>query len=389
MSDRRLIRSPTPSQIALIAVVMLAVALGLWLGRPRSTAQPAPLSEAEPGTAAAPGASRGAFGGPGPGAGTSLPEEHVPTPPCWEGLLALDEGGSLDDLIAALQLTTDDPLLREYLQERLAQAIGDSPASALSVIERAAKAGAPLTGYLLEAVKRAPAAQQSKVADKLLALGTNPGASHELRRAALDALESQHRLGAESIQRLKAVALDDQADEVGWVAARTLGRVMVEDYQRTGRFTDYWHELLDIGHRSTDAAVRALSLEMPSYGDIPVDSESIGQLSKILKSDPDRQVREMAAFRLGLSREPDRALQAFRESFSSESDLCVRWAIFRFAVRAAGAKALPLLEQLAAAEPRLRPDYEDFRSLYASGSVDFVRIWLGKPERIQCLDEGD
>ena len=39
MSDRRLIRSPTPSQIALIAVVMLAVAIGLWLGRPRPVAR--------------------------------------------------------------------------------------------------------------------------------------------------------------------------------------------------------------------------------------------------------------------------------------------------------------------------------------------------------------
>lgn len=389
MSDRRLIRSPTPSQIALIAAVMLAVAIGLWLGRPRPVARLASQSGSEPGTTAESVANSGPHGSAGAAGGTPLPEEHVPTPPCWEGLLALDEGSSLEDLIAALQLTSDDPLLREYLQERLAQAIGDNAASALSVIDRAVKAGAPLTGYLMEVVKRAPAAQQGKVVDKLLALGTDAGKSHELRRAAIDALESQRHLGTESIQRLKAVALDDQADEVGWVAARTLGRVMVEDYQHTGRFTDYWHELLDVGHRSTDAAVRALALEMPSYGDIPVDSASIDQLSKILKSDPDRQVREMAAFRLGLSREPERALQAFRESFGGESDLCVRWAIFRFAVRAAGAKSLPLLEQLAAAEPRLRPDYEDFRALYASGNVDFVRVWLGKPERIQCLDEGE
>lgn len=389
MADRRSLRSPSSPQVALIAVLALAVVIGLWLGRPRSIARlaPQPESAADPTKSAL--NRQGGSSGPGAGGGTPAPEEHIPTPPCWEGLLALDEGGSLDDLLAALALTSDDSLLREYLQERLAQAIGDSSAAALTVIGRAVKAGPPLTGYMLEALKRAPAAQQPKVAEKLLDLGVDGAQSHELRRAALDALDSQHRLPTESIQRLKAVALDDQADEIGWVAARTMGRVMVEDYQRTGHFTEYWHELLDVGHRSTDAAVRSLALEMPSYGDIPVDSGSIDQLSRILKTDPDRQVREMAAFRLGLSREPERALQAFRESFAGESDLCVRWAIFRFAVRAAGAKALPLLAQLATAEPRLRPDYEDFRALYQSGTVDFVRVWLGKPERIQCLDEGE
>lgn len=385
-------RSPGPpgsTRIALIVVAVLAVALGLWLGRPRSLTRllPQPGMEAEPAPSLV--SSGGPKSAPGSTGGTPLPEEQVPTPPCWEGILAIDQGGSLDDLFAALGLAADDPLLREYLQERLAQLVGDNAASALAVIGRAAQAGPPLAGYLLEAVKRAPAAQQAKVADKLLALGTDENASHELRRAALDALDSQHRLPAESIQRLKAVALDEKSDEVGWVAARTLGRVMVEDYQRTGHFTEYWRELLDVGQRSTDAAVRSLALEMPSYGDIPVDSGSIEKLGQILKTDPDRQVREMAAFRLGLSREPERALQVFRDSFGSESDLCVRWAIFRFAVRAAGAKALPLLAQLAAVEPRLRPDYEDFRSLYQSGNVDFVRVWLGKPERIQCLEEGD
>ena len=65
----------------------------------------------------------------------------------------------------------------------------------------------------------------------------------------------------------------------------------------------------------------------------------------------------------------------------------MRWAIFRFAVRAAGAKALPLLDKLSTMEPRLRPDYEDFVAIYARGTVDFARVWLEKPERIQCLDE--
>ena len=32
-------------------------------------------------------------------------------------------------------------------------------------------------------------------------------------------------------------------------------------------------------------------------------------------------------------------------------------------------------------------DYQDFQRLYAEGTVDFARIWLGKEERHQCLVE--
>lgn len=383
MANQRSLRSIT----ALAALFALALALGLWLGRPHSRARvnEPPAAGAEPSALAQSGGSID----PRTGllVGAAAPKEQLPVPPCWEGLLALDQGSSLDELYAALIAGSEDPLLVEYLQSRLAEVIGDSSASALAVIGRAAQAGPPLTGLLMEALKRAPAAQQGKVAEKLLALGADGQASHELRRAALDALDSQRSLSSDAIQRLKAVALEEQADEVGWVATRTLGRVMVEDYQHGGRATGYWRELLDLGQRSGEAAVRALALEMPSYGDIPVDGTSIAKLGQILKHDPDRAVREMAAFRLGLSRDPDQALQVFQEAFGGESDLCVRWAIFRFAVRASGAKALPLLGQLAAVEPRLRPDYEDFRALYDSGQVDFVRVWLAKPERHQCLDE--
>ena len=56
-------------------------------------------------------------------------------------------------------------------------------------------------------------------------------------------------------------------------------------------------------------------------------------------------------------------------------------------MRAAGEKALPFLDKLSKIDPRLRPDYEDFVAIYARGTVDFARVWLEKPERIQCLDD--
>lgn len=389
---------PTPSllraRIGFILLVCLAIALGLFLSRSYKAGKGGfAATENERDFAPRGAAKNGAqIEGVGqiPTGGAAI-EEKTLVPPCWEGLMALDENPTLDELRAALlsAAAKGDPLLIEYLQARLAEVIADRSDAALTVIGWATQASPPLTGQLLEALKRAPAAQQRGVAEKLLQLGEDDNQGHDIRRAAIDALDSQKRLGAASIARLKTVALDEQSDEVGWVAARTIGRVMVEDYKHGGHFEGYWRELLDVGQRSSETAVRSLALEMPSYGDIPVDNDSIAKLTKILKQDPDRQVREMAAFRLGLSREPDKALQAFGEAFGGEKDLCVRWAIFRFAVRAAGEKALPLLQQLSSVEPQLRPDYEDFRKIYESGNVDFVRVWLSKPERHQCLEDAE
>jgi hypothetical protein len=134
-------------------------------------------------------------------------------------------------------------------------------------------------------------------------------------------------------------------------------------------------------------ATRLLALEMPSYSNPTIGGDSMERLERIMINDRERDVREMAAFRLAVTEEPQKALEAYRNAFPKEQDECVRWAIFRFAVRAAGANALPLLEQMAAQDPRFVQDYQDFKRLYAEGTVDFSRIWLGKEERHQCLVE--
>ncbi len=317
--------------------------------------------------------------------------EKLPIPPCWEGLFALDEHPSLLSLRDALRaaIAGEDPLLIDYLQERLAEVIGEDSGSALAVVGWATESGPPLSNHLLAAVKHTAAVQQKAVADKLLALGADGKQGLDVRRAALDALETQRTLSPDALGQLKSVAMDQHADEVAWMATRTIGKVMTEEFGRSGSAGSYMKELLDIGQHSADTAVRSLALEMPSYGNIPVDKSALSQLGQVLARDSDRAVREMAAFRLGLSRDPGEALSHLGGAFAGERDLCVRAAIFRFAVRAAGSKALPLLDKLSKIEPRLRPDYEDYAAIYARGTVDFARVWLEKPERIQCLDEGE
>ncbi|MFE8604983.1 HEAT repeat domain-containing protein [Archangium violaceum] len=340
------------------------------------------------------GKARGATGSAN-AAGSGQPKEPtpkediLPMPGCWEGVGEFDKNTSLDNFRQALAsaVGAGDRELAQYLQERLTELIGGDTSRALQVLDWAEKSQQPELGVFMEALKDAAAVHDPKVVERLLKMGEDPGAQLVNRAAALDTLESQKSLSAANIQRLKAVAMDVSTDSAGWVATRTLGRVMKEDHERTGNFAPYWKELMDIGEKSEDMAVRLLALEMPSYSNPIIGEDSIERLSAIMRKDKERDVREMAAFRLAVTETPEKALEAYRTAFPAEQDECVRWAIFRFAVRAGGAQALPLLAQMAAQDPRFAQDYQDFQKLYASGAVDFARIWLGKEERHQCLVE--
>jgi len=312
-------------------------------------------------------------------------------PGCWEGLLDLDKTASLDTLRAALAqaISNRDRYLASYIQERLTEVVGNDSTRALQVLEWAAQAAGPELDIYMEALKAAPAVQHPSVSERLLKMGEDKNAHLPNRAAALSALETQHRFSPEMMQRMKAIALDTSADAAAWTATRTLGRVMKEDYERTGNYAPYWKDLLDIGAKAEDQAVRMLALEMPSYSDPILDSASIDKLSEVMRSDPERDVREMAAFRLAVTEDPQKALEAYRTAFDAEKELCMRWAMLRFAIRAAGSEALPVVAEFAKKDPRLQQDYEDFKKLYAEGTVDFARIWAGKEERHNCtVEEG-
>ena len=316
-------------------------------------------------------------------------EDRVPMPGCWQGLRDFDRDASLNDMRAAISaaVNSGDPLLAGYLRERLAEMIGSDPQRALEVLAWCKDASGKELALLMGAVKDSPAVRDPGVAEKLLSMGEDRTGALDLRGAALDALETQHRLDDSAMARMKTIALDDTSDSAGWMATRALGRVMKTDFERTGSFEPYWKELLSIGQESEETAVQLLALEMPSYADPVIEGGSIEALAELLRKDPDRSVREMAAHRLSVTNEPDRVLAVYRAAFPAERDECVRWAIFRFSVRVAGAGALPLLAEFAALDPRFAEDKQDFMTLYASGAVDFSRVWAGKAERHQCVFE--
>jgi len=381
------------TKAALLFGVMLLILLGVALvwHRPEPAGKE-PLTSPEPSSTptGASAGGRGPMGAPPPPRERVPKQDIIPMPGCWEGVAGFDQSGSLDTFPQALgaALGAGDNELATYLQERLTELIGNDTGRALQVLAWAQKGQRPEeVSIYLGALKNAPAVHQPQVVDGLLKMGEDEGAQIVNRATALDALETQKRLSPANIQRLKGLAMNVATDSAGWVATRTIGRVMKEDYERTGTFAPYWNELLDVGEKSEELATRLLALEMPSYSDPLMDTASMDRLESIMRTDPERDVREMAAFRLAVTEDPQKALEAYRDAFPAEKDECVRWALFRFAVRAAGAGALPLLQQMAAQDPRFARDYQDFQRLYAEGTVDFARIWLGKEERHRCLIE--
>ncbi|WP_082363475.1 hypothetical protein [Chondromyces crocatus] len=312
-------------------------------------------------------------------------------PRCWQGLVDFDKKASLTDLRAAISnaVAQGDPLLAEYLRDRLAEMIGGNADTALTVLGWATQASGPELGILMGSIKESSAVRDPRVASALLATGEQKSAASDLRGSALEALETQHRLDEASIGRMKAIAMDDDAESAAWIATRTLGRVMNEDFKRTGSYQAYWKELLSVGKDSPETGVQLLALEMPSYADPILEDNDLEVLTKLLMTDPDRSVREMAAHRLSVTRSPNKVLAIYQQAFPAEQDECVRWAIFRFTVRVGGAGAMPILAAYAALDPRFKDDHQDFMAIYAAGTVDFERVWMGKVERHQCvLEEG-
>jgi hypothetical protein len=385
MTSRHL---PKAAIAGFVLVVLLAAGVVL-LRRGASSSQAAPPAASGASSQAVSSAPPTGTGQPAPSGKKDGPREQIPMPGCWEGLLELDKNASLDSLRAALAeaISANDRFLAEYLKDRLTEVVGNDAERGLQLVEWAAQANGVETGLYLEALKAAPAVRNPAVSERLLKLGEDKSAQIATRASALDALGTQHHFTPESLQRLKAIAMDVDADSAAWLATRTMGRVMKEDFERTGNYASYWKELLDIGQNSKELAVRQLALEMPSYSNPLLDSASVDQLAELMKKDPDRQVREMSAFRLARTEDPKKALEAYRAAFDGESSICVRFAMMLYALRAAGADALPVAAEFAKKDPRLQQDYLDFKELYAAGTVDWSRIWMNKKEYHECVVE--
>lgn len=315
--------------------------------------------------------------------------EELAAPRCIGALLAIDGLPGLVALEAAFArgLPGGDAAVADYLSDLVAERVGGSAELALQVLAAAEGAPPEAASVLLAGLARCPGARDARVVEGLIALGARPGGNEDVRAAALDALRTQPRLGAYERAQLASLAGSEGGGRVAWHAARALGSVMAEAERGGESSAPYWDELYAVARASDDAAVRAVALEAPMHADNILPRARIGALLELLPSEPHRDLRELVIFQLGLTDAPDDALEAMRVAFDAEYDECVRWAMVRFSVRAAGARALPLVEHFARVDPAFVDDVADFRRLFDAGVQDFEQIWLRLPERHVCAVE--
>ncbi|KFE69063.1 hypothetical protein [Hyalangium minutum] len=307
---------------------------------------------------------------------------------CWEDLERFNDNVTLGTFRewAAPLLASKDPLVLEYLKGRLAEIIGDDAGRATEVLGWAREASPAEFKLLMGGLR------QSQALPKLTAQLTDLGLDEKLdlgRRAGfLDELQHMPRLEPAALDKLAHFAKDASSAEAGWVTTRAIGRVMQEDFKRTGNARPYLDKLLTIGTESLDEQVRYLALEMEMHAEVPLNKQDTDRLAKLLATEGSEDVRQVAAHDLSLSEDKTRVLELFTQNFETEKDICVRWALFRFAARTAGKDALPAMANMAIIDPRFQGNYRDFERLYASGIVDFGRIWFSLPtdDPFGCLD---
>ncbi len=302
--------------------------------------------------------------------------------PCWQGLARIDRAltlASFRDLAPSL-LESGDELAAQFLSERLAELIGDDPQRALGVIAWAEDADGDGLAMLVGALRLSPTIHVPAVAAALGRMAVDPALDPDQRTQLVAALDTQKQLPSELLGSLTSLATSENAGDIGWVAARTIGRVMNEHMQTGGDPARYLEQLVEIGAGSPDAQVRSVALEMPMHADVLLDPPIISRLATVLASDPDPDVKVTAIHDLSLGRDRDQVLATYEDAFRVDSNVCVRWALFRFSARAAGARALPTMQRMTRIDPQFERDYQIFAGIYASGVVDFERVWASLPD---------
>lgn len=386
--------SPSGSRLAVTIGALAVIAALAVVFQDAPDARPAGTTP-EPPPSGGPlpsGSTRAEAPAPGPEEAQEKAPRFSPTT-CWRDLERFNDTVTLDTFRewARPLLAARDPHVLAYLKERLAELIGEDEGRALEVLEWARDAGPAEFKLLMGGLRGAPALLTSRVSHRLLDLGLDEQVDMGRRAGFLDGLQQLPRLDATQLDRLTHFAKDAASGEAGWIATRAMGRVMKEDFERTGNARPYLDKLLTVSTESQDEPVRYLALEMEMHAEAPLDAKTTARLAGLLSTEGSEHVRQVVAHDLSLAEDKAQVLDIYARAFAAERDLCVRWALFRFSARAAGRDALPVMANMALLDPRFQGSYQDIERLYASGIVDYDRIWFGLPSQDPhgCLDHHD
>ncbi|MCS6926627.1 MAG: HEAT repeat domain-containing protein [Candidatus Binatia bacterium] len=313
------------------------------------------------------------------------PDMLFPTPTCRVGLMQFDAGLSqparlsdLQSIRTAIQqaITSNDLQLEQYLKARLAELIGTDANTALAVLDAAETAQELELSICLQAVRDSAAVHNPQVVERLLTMAeqhTDP--QHQY--LALASLRTQSALTAAQLDRLAVLGKERTKVVVARAATGVIGHVMRNDF---ARFEEYVGRFIAESQVHEEVVYYAVELS-GVYTQTPFGDVSRQRLARIVLHHPSKDVRREAALVISTAQDREAVLKVFQQAFREDNDFCLRWALVKFSVRAAGAKALPLLEEFATLDPRFQQDYLDFKSLYDAGIVDWEHIWLAKNEK--------
>jgi len=136
----------------------------------------------------------------------------------------------------------------------------------------------------------------------------------------------------------------------------------------------YMSGLLEIAARSNEDGSRLAAEMIATSAPAQMTPRVLDRVTEILRESPNRWARDLAALAVAHDAPIGRALRILREAFYAEREFCVRVAIFRDVGAAAGAHGLPLMAEMASAQPELQEAYVLFERTYASGVVAWDRV---------------
>jgi hypothetical protein len=383
-----------PLLVAGAGLVALLAGVAL-IGRGGSEERPAEAEAAPPAAHANPKQGQARTPGPPGPAAPVAPGEQAKAPRftetiCWQEMERFNQGVTIYNFRqwAEPLLNSRDGLVRDFLKDRLRELIGKDPAHAIEVLSWAREASGKSFGIFLMAVRDSEAVHEPQVAARLMDMGLDNSIAAERRAGLLSALDTQKRLAPAALDKLTTFANDPVSGEAGWAAARTIARVMKREFKQNANITPYMDKLLTIGAQSPDEQIRYLGQMMPMHAAPLLSAEETERFAKILVGEGNEDGRDAAAHNLSLSLDKGRVLDLFARTFETEQSLCVKWALFRFSARTAGKRALPVMANMAAMDPRFQAIYQDFEKIYASGTLDFVRVFNSLPNQdpFNCLD---
>ncbi|HYH95127.1 hypothetical protein [Hyalangium sp.] len=392
-------RRRTPLLAAGLGAALLLAGVGLFArgsGEEASSAVQAAQATAQVGSEHGPSHPGGSAAPPGQAGAGAPSEERGPRfdgTTCWRELERFNAEVTIENFHewATPLLESRDSNVRDYLKERLTELIGKDAGRAHEVLGWAREAKPRTFGVYMMALRDSEAVHLPQISAQLVDMGLDTSLSPDRRAGLLSALDTQKRLEPATLDRLASFAKDPVSGEAGWAATRSLARVMKRDFQQTGNLAPYMDKLLTIGAESPDEQIRYLGQMMPMHAAPLLDAEATERFAKILATEGNEDGRDAAAHNLSLSQDKQKVLELFARTFETDTAVCVRWAVFRFSARVAGKDALPVMANMAIQDPRFQPDYQAFEQLYASGVLDFVRVWnsLPNPDPHHCLDRHD